>query len=193
MAKTGEKAKAPEVVQISDAELVRQLRLDREAKLWPSVPKTDALLRQYDSLQALHDKTTQDWLNTGNALEEATDKLASYVNDLASLEEERKGLLAANASLVEQSRKLADFILENVPGEPSQDEGAVDCAIRLLRSVYTARAAEVPAAVVAEYHATSLPATLPVHSGSVLRIVPPQVSTDRCSLHDPANTEQVRF
>ena len=36
--------------------------------------------------------------------------------------------------------------MENIPGESSQDEGAVDCAIRLLRDVYVARmVAKVPA------------------------------------------------
>jgi hypothetical protein len=33
---------------------------------------------------------------------------------------------------VEQIHKLATWILENVPGEPSHDEGAVDCAIRIM-------------------------------------------------------------
>lgn len=33
-----------------DAELIRQLRLDREGKLYPSVQGTDALLRAYDAL-----------------------------------------------------------------------------------------------------------------------------------------------
>jgi hypothetical protein len=32
----------------------------------------------------------------------------------------------------EQIDKLARFILRNVPGEPSESEGAVDCAIRLI-------------------------------------------------------------
>jgi hypothetical protein len=29
---------------------------------------------------------------------------------------------------------LARYIMEHVPGEPSQDEGAVDCAIRIMRT-----------------------------------------------------------
>lgn len=32
----------------------------------------------------------------------------------------------------EEIARLANFILETVPGEPSKDEGAVDCAIRLI-------------------------------------------------------------
>lgn len=32
-----------------------------------------------------------------------------------------------------QVDKLANFIMAEIPGEPSKSEGAVDCAIRLLR------------------------------------------------------------
>ena len=49
-------------------------------------------------------------------------------------------------TLEHQVQRLANFIMENIPGEPSQDEGAVDCAIRLLRDVYIARAGEVKGA-----------------------------------------------
>ena len=36
------------------------------------------------------------------------------------------------AHLKVQVDRLAKFIVENIPGEPSKSEGAVDCAIRLL-------------------------------------------------------------
>lgn len=36
-------------------------------------------------------------------------------------------------SAEEQTKRVADYIMFNVPGEPSQDEGAGDCAIRLLK------------------------------------------------------------
>lgn len=42
--------------------------------------------------------------------------------------------------LEEQVDRLAQFILETVPGEPSQDEGAVDTAIRVLRRTLMAEA-----------------------------------------------------
>lgn len=90
-----------EVVRIPDAELVRQLRIDRAAKLWPGVPKVDALLRAYDSQSALYDKVVQDNLNSSNALEEATDKLASYVNDIAALEGHLKVVEARYSKLME--------------------------------------------------------------------------------------------
>jgi len=35
-------------------------------------------------------------------------------------------------ALREQVGKLGDFIMANVPGEPSENEGAVDCAIRII-------------------------------------------------------------
>jgi hypothetical protein len=36
--------------------------------------------------------------------------------------------------LEQQVARLADFIMDEIPGEPSQSEGAVDTAIRLLRA-----------------------------------------------------------
>jgi hypothetical protein len=36
-------------------------------------------------------------------------------------------------SLEDQVKRLADFIMFEVPGEPSQSEGAIDCAIRIIR------------------------------------------------------------
>lgn len=39
-------------------------------------------------------------------------------------------------SLDEQINRLANYIMEHVPGEPSRSEGAVDTAIRLLREKY---------------------------------------------------------
>lgn len=40
-------------------------------------------------------------------------------------------------SLQSQVERLANVILLEIPGEPSQSEGAIDCAIRLLRKAYT--------------------------------------------------------
>jgi hypothetical protein len=37
-----------------------------------------------------------------------------------------------------QIGRLGQWIMENVPGEPSRSEGAVDCAIRLLRGLQLA-------------------------------------------------------
>ena len=37
-----------------------------------------------------------------------------------------------------QIDELARFILEEVPGEPSRNEGAVECAIRLIKAKYVA-------------------------------------------------------
>jgi len=40
--------------------------------------------------------------------------------------------LAQRNDLAAQIDRLAKWIIENVPGEPSQSEGAIDTAIRLL-------------------------------------------------------------
>ena len=40
-----------------------------------------------------------------------------------------------------QIAKLAKFIMERVPGEPSQNEGAVDCAIRIIETLAAQNAA----------------------------------------------------
>lgn len=40
----------------------------------------------------------------------------------------------SDESLQKQIDRLAKFIMDEIPGEPSQNEGAVDTAIRLLRS-----------------------------------------------------------
>ena len=87
--KAGQMTQKEEPV-LSDAELVRLLRIDRQSHLWPGTQMIDALLREYN------------------------------------------GALLANAELSNQIRKLADFIIANVPGEPFENESAIDCAIRLI-------------------------------------------------------------
>ena len=87
--KAGQMAQKEEPV-LSDAELVRLLRIDRQSHLWPGTQMIDALLREYN------------------------------------------GALLANAELSNQIRKLADFIIANVPSEPFENESAIDCAIRLI-------------------------------------------------------------
>jgi hypothetical protein len=52
------------------------------------------------------------------------------ISRIATLEEQ-------HAFLSEQISKLADYIMENVPGEPSQSEGAVDTAIRIMQTSRT--------------------------------------------------------
>ena len=43
-----------------------------------------------------------------------------------------KALSQKDRETEKQIDKLAKFIMENIEGEPSQNEGAIDCAIRLL-------------------------------------------------------------
>lgn len=46
---------------------------------------------------------------------------------------------STNEDFKGQIEKLANFIMENIPGEPSQSEGAVDTAIRLLNDTVLER------------------------------------------------------
>lgn len=48
-----------------------------------------------------------------------------------------------NEPLESQVNRLAEFIMHNIPGEPSQSQGAVDTAIRLLASLTRPAPAEV--------------------------------------------------
>lgn len=41
--------------------------------------------------------------------------------------------MTKNETLQSQVKRLAEFIMAEVPGEPSQNEGAIDCAIRIIR------------------------------------------------------------
>lgn len=45
-------------------------------------------------------------------------------------------LHGAYRRLSDELKELARVIIEEIPGEPSRSEGAVDCAIRLLRAAY---------------------------------------------------------
>jgi len=40
------------------------------------------------------------------------------------------------SNLESQIEKLANFIMQEIDGEPSKNEGAVECAIRLLKKCY---------------------------------------------------------
>lgn len=42
--------------------------------------------------------------------------------------------------LQDQIDELARFIIEHVPGEPSRSEGAVECAIRIIKELQGAKA-----------------------------------------------------
>ena len=56
--------------------------------------------------------------------------------------EEFDKLFKAHQSLAHQIDKLALFIIENIDGEPSKSEGAIDTAIRLLKEAYTQQEAD---------------------------------------------------
>jgi hypothetical protein len=62
-------------------------------------------------------------------------------------------------SLESQVERLARFILDNVPGEPSEDQGAIDTAIRLLSRHYGDKSGEAAAVQRAVDEATANPGT----------------------------------
>ena len=69
-------------------------------------------------------------------IKEATGREAlGYVVDVGSEDdgEDVNGLEEKVDTAEEQIDRLANFIMSEVPGEPSQSEGAVDCAIRIIR------------------------------------------------------------
>lgn len=59
---------------------------------------------------------------------------------LAQVRHERDDYARMMDEAQQQVERLADFIMAEVPGEPSQSQGAVDTAIRLLREQFTAKA-----------------------------------------------------
>jgi len=52
------------------------------------------------------------------------------------IEKFRESIKDSYESLESQIDRLAHFIMENIPGEPSESEGAIDTAIRLLKKAY---------------------------------------------------------
>ena len=70
------------------------------------------------------------WTSAPVSLEESVRKLAAE-RDAARSD-------AARDELKEQIDRLAKFMVE-VPGEPSQNEGAVDCAIRIIETLIGTR------------------------------------------------------
>lgn len=84
-----------------------------------------------------------------SAIEQATLQICGYISTLPNqqnvimqdiLEEHGPKIYAMlyeanNDDDDSQINRLANFIMAEIKGEPSQDEGAGDCAIRLLRSL----------------------------------------------------------
>ncbi len=61
-------------------------------------------------------------------------EVLGYVVDDESEDEEVNGLEKKVESAEKQIERLANFIMGEVPGEPSQSEGPVDCAIRIIET-----------------------------------------------------------
>ncbi len=78
--------------------------------------------------------------------------------------------VAPATDLAEQIARLGNFILNEVPGEPSENEGAVDTAIRLLR-VYVEVGMPLPPPLNAEPEQPAEPA--PAGASEVVESPPP--------------------
>lgn len=68
-----------------------------------------------------------------HAAEDEIERQRAEIKRLRWYESAYKGLSGSNRSVTAQIDKLASFIMDEIPGEPSESEGAIDCAIRLLR------------------------------------------------------------
>lgn len=58
-----------EVKVIPDAQLVKQLREDREDHIWPALPKVDALLREHDAWNEHYQEVTLEASKVRQALD----------------------------------------------------------------------------------------------------------------------------
>ena len=74
-----------------------------------------------------------------DAYEEMLD-LGVYIKNRIIEMEEWDAQIARYNMLIEQVDRLAKFIMENIPGEPSEPQGAIDTAIRLLTIAHGAEA-----------------------------------------------------
>lgn len=60
--------------------------------------------------------------------------LAEHERELYSMSDKIDDLREDLELFHKEIDKLADFIMDEIPGEPSENEGAIECAIRLLKS-----------------------------------------------------------
>lgn len=89
--------------------------LNSDATVRSTRPATEQELQLWQGLMGL--------VNEVESLRKASDERAGWLYN----EKKRSELLEA------QINRLAEFIMTEVPGEPSQSEGACDTAIRLLK------------------------------------------------------------
>ncbi len=72
----------------------------------------------------------------GLTAQQFADRMTAKDNQRILVSNELVEQTAETKRLAKQIQTLADFIMREIPGEPSQDQGAVDTAIRLLRAAY---------------------------------------------------------
>ena len=96
------------------------------------LPVVSAPTKDYGTLLEWARETAGPKSSGIHELADAVDDLLSRLPVVPVSDNERK---IVPESLESQIERLATFIMDNVPGEPSQSEGAVDTAIRLLSVV----------------------------------------------------------
>lgn len=142
MSKVSKTAKASEVQVkhekkvISDEELIRQLRLDRESHIYPSTQGADALLRAYDvSLEAIK-AITESHKNVVEQREQLEQLLANANQEIEDLNIENTHLVEGSNTSEETQGPACNFayqeandddpgrLNELVPEGPVADEEA---------------------------------------------------------------------
>jgi hypothetical protein len=111
-------------------------------------PRILSLLRRLQSAEAERDRLREAldyWKGRTEAAWERGDEQGfDRISEFAEFRAERVALTAERDHLDGEIKRLADFIMAEVPGEPSQSQGAVDTAIRLIRTLAEQSAAANP-------------------------------------------------
>jgi hypothetical protein len=118
------------------------LKVDLDAALdggdrMPACPYCRVLAKERDEASAERDRLKEQVARVGSCaqcggfwLDRACGPTHAAVQAVA---EHPVEVYAERGELHAEVERLASFIMDEIPGEPSQSEGAVDCAIRLLR------------------------------------------------------------
>ena len=83
-----------------------------------------------------HNRTNEAWIDDmmDSWSQKKFDNSQGEVDIDLVLQECLEALQAKDLEHTKDIDKLATFIMENVEGEPSQDEGVIDCAIRIMKN-----------------------------------------------------------
>lgn len=117
----------------SITEMYEAARVGRDAaetNFHNSVEKALRLETGRDALQAENTRLHAAWQSSQT---ECNGLATDIVNTRKWYDKETNKILAERDRLASQIDQLATYIMEHVPGEPSESEGAVECAIQVMR------------------------------------------------------------